>query len=168
VTPVEIETSRRKYIIGLLAALGFLMVGVVMLVAGRPEYPGLAWLIVVIFGLGALNFAAYIFASRPRILINDEGVLDGTLGVGVIPWSDIADAHVKQIAGNNFICLELRDEQKWLSRLNSLRRAMTSANKAPGFTALNVNLSGLDVDATEVHEVIMRMIDANSPGLAGR
>jgi hypothetical protein len=47
---------------------------------------------ILLFGAGIPLFDREILRSTPRLIINEKGVLDTSLGVGFIPWSDIIDA----------------------------------------------------------------------------
>jgi len=74
----------------------------------------------------------------------------------LIPWQDIQGAYVKSALGNDFICLSLTRPEKYLGQLGSAKRSMVSANEALGFTPFSLNLSGLDVDTSQVFELVMK------------
>jgi len=107
-------------------------------------------------------FAWQLFDNRPRLTIDDLGIDDRTLSVGKIPWPEITDAYRRSIGGNEFICLEVRNPEMWLHKLSSTKRAMVKANRALGFTELSINLSGLAVDAAQVHELILKRVAQRS------
>jgi len=122
---------------------------------------GLAgWAGIICFGACALIFGCQMFDARPRLIIDEYGILDRTLGVGIIPWSDIDGAYVKSISGNNFICLIVRDPGTYAQRLSPLRRAMSSVNQALGFTDISINLSGVNASTDEVFELVMKRAEA--------
>ncbi|MEW6734112.1 MAG: STM3941 family protein, partial [Acidobacteriota bacterium] len=95
-----------------------------------------------------------ILDSRPRIIIDDQGILDRTLGVGLIPWNEIDAAYLNSINGNYFISLELRNPEIFLARLSNVQRKLASANRALGFSDINVNLSGVDKRSEEIFKVV--------------
>ena len=156
-TPIAIKTSRLKYVLLLCAALGFIAGGIFIISHGKPDETWIGWMSVIVFGSGVPLFAWQLFDSRPRLVIDEQGILDRTLGVGVIPWSEITCAYVKSIQSNDFICLEVRNPERWLARLSPVKRAMVSANEALGFTVLNVNLSGVAADTSQILELILKM-----------
>jgi len=117
------------------------------------------WLNIIFFGGCALVAVWQIIDTRPRLIIDDEGILDRTLGVGCIPWSEIQGASLRSIHGNDFICLELQDHEKYLQRTTAVKRALAGANSALGFTPISLNLSGIAVDATDILELIIKRID---------
>jgi hypothetical protein len=126
---VVLKNSRWQYLLLLLASLGFVAGGVSILAMGKSSLAG--WAGIVFFGAWALVFTRLVDA-RPRLIIS--GILDRTLGVGIIPWSDIEGAYHRSISGNHFICLILRDPETYRQRLSPLRRTVASANRALGFT----------------------------------
>ncbi len=157
---IRIQSSRLKYTVLLIASIGFVAGGVFLLNQAGPKWVG--WMSIVFFGSMIPLFAWQLFDNRPRLILDDEGVQDRTLKVGKIYWNDISGAYLKAIKGNNFICLELRNEEKYLNKLSPLLKASTSANVKLGFTPLSLNLSGVNADANEVLEVVLKMSEANS------
>jgi hypothetical protein len=153
-----LKNSRWKYLALLIVSLGFVVGGVFILAMGKSSLAG--WGAVVFFGACALVFAWQLVDSRPRLIINHSGILDRTLGVGTIAWSDIEGAYVKSISGNDFICLILCNPEKYAYRLSALRRAMRSANRALGFTDFSINLSGVNAGTDEVLELVMKQTQA--------
>lgn len=147
-----IKNSRWKYVLLLIGSLGFVAAGIWMLIKG--EWFG--WLAILFFGSGIPIFIWQIADARPRLIIDEQGVLDRTLGVGRIAWSDIEAAYVRSINGNDFICLELKNSEKYGQKLSKVKRAMASANRGLGFTDFNLNLSGVDARTDEIFELLMK------------
>ncbi len=155
---VIIKSSRWLYILLLPGSLGVVAAGVWMIADGEA----FGWVAVAFFGGGALISIWQIFDRRPRLLIDDEGIYDRTLGVGVIPWEEITGAYVRSIQGNDFICLDLRHPEAYLQKLSRVKRAMASANEALGFTPLNINLSGIHGMTEQVFELILKQAAQHS------
>lgn len=122
-TPIEIKSSRSKYIALLIVAIGFVVCGSFILLIGGPVLIG--WMSIIFFSAGIPLFTWQIFNRRPRLKIDDTGIEDQTLGVGKIAWEDIRGAFVKTIQGNDFICLKLIDPEKYIGKLNTVKKAMT-------------------------------------------
>lgn len=99
----------------------------------------------VFFGAAVVLFSWQLMDARPRLIVDDHGVFDRTLGVGVIPWSEITEAYVRSIKNVDFICLGLRDPRP--AAASPIKRAVAAANKVTGFTALNINRNGTMADA---------------------
>lgn len=156
-TPLVIVSSRTKYAWYLLMSLAFVLGGA-LIVRGRDSDAWVGWLCMVFFGSCAMIFVWQLIDSRPRLVIDDKGVMDRTLGLGVIPWSEMEGAYLKSIHGQDFVCLELRNTDRWLERLSPLKRKLTSANVALGFAPINLNLSGVSADAGQVLQLILKMM----------
>jgi hypothetical protein len=147
-----IKNSRWKYVLMLVASIGFVVAGIWMVIRGKP----FGWVGVVFFGSGIPIFVWQLADSRPRLVVDERGVLDRTLGVGLIVWGDIEAAYVRSINGNDFICLELRNREQYWRKLSKVKRAMAAANRSLGFTDFNLNLSGVDVNTDELFELVMK------------
>jgi hypothetical protein len=147
-------TARRRYGALLLVACGFVALGVFLLAVGDRDARWVAILCILFFGACAPTFLWQIVDRRPRLVVDDIGVFDRTLGVGRILWGDIEDGHLASINRQDFVCLILRDEARWVAELPPLQRRLVAANRALGFSGLNLNLSGLDVEASSVLALI--------------
>lgn len=170
---LRIEASRSRYALLLAAALAFVAVAALILARGaRPEAALLGNSFetfvsgagIAFFGVCALVLARQLFDSRPRIVIDDAGVFDRTLGVGVIPWDEIRGAQLRHIGGHPFVSLELRDEESWLARLRPMHRRLAAANRKLGFGALNLNLSATRADPVHVLHLVRGRVAAHPEG----
>ena len=160
---LSIKNSRWKYVLLLIGSIGFVAVGIWIVVHGRAS----GWVPILFFGSGVPIFLWRIADARPRLIIDEHGVLDRTLGVGRIAWGDIEAAYVRSISGNDFICLELKNPEKYSQKLSKVKRAMAAANRGLGFTDFNLNLSGVDARTDEVFELVMKycQVVAESQGV---
>ena len=131
-----------------------------MVASGEAVLAG--WANIVFFGGCTLVFAYNVFDRRPRIIIDDDGILDRTLKVGLIEWADIEGAFLRENAGQPYLCLELRDNDKYTQRLSPLLRRMVSLNRALGFTDVSVNLVGTDVRPEQVEELVRKEIEVRA------
>ncbi len=147
-----IQNSRPRYVLLLLACIGFVAAGSWMVMAGE----GFGWVAIVFFGAGIPVFIWQLVDPRPRLIIDAHGVLDRTLGVGRIAWSDIKAAYVRSISGSDFICLELKNPEKYAQQLSTVKRVLTSGNRLLGFANFNLNLSGVDASTDEVFALVMK------------
>jgi hypothetical protein len=147
-----IKNSRRKYLRMLIVCMGFVGGGIWMVIDGAR----FGWLGILFFGFGNLTFIWQIADPRPRLIIDEQGVSDRMLGVGRIAWSDIQSAYLKSVYGNDFICLKLRNADKYKQKLSQTRRSLAGANRAFGFTDFYLNLSGVDASTDEVIKLIKK------------
>lgn len=156
---VILRNSRKKYIFFLLLSSVFVAIGLLILVTGDADAAWIGWLNLLFFGFGVVVFIRQLFDNRPRLVLDDRGITDRMLGVGLIAWGDIEDAYAASIKSNAFICLELRNTDHYLQRLSPLKRKINKANTAFGFTPLSLNLSGVAADPNEVLELILLRIE---------
>ena len=147
-----IKNSRWKHVLLLIGSVGFVAAGIWMVTQGNS----FGWVAILFFGCGLPIFIWQIVDSRPRLIIYHHGVLDRTMGVGRIAWGDIETAYMRSISGNDFICFELKDPEKYLQKLSKVKRAMAGANRGLGFTDFNLNLVGVDVKTEEVFELVIK------------
>jgi hypothetical protein len=154
-TPIVLGPSRGRLALLLLVALAFVFGGVFILLVGHDLRATLTgWSSIVFFGACAAVFVVQLLDARPRVVIDDAGVFDRSLRVGVIPWREILGAEVREAAQNRFIALRLRDPHKFTSRLGAVHRGLAQTNTALGFEPLNLNLSAVDAYAYALAELI--------------
>jgi hypothetical protein len=106
--------------------------------------PRVAWGTIVFFGGIGLLFLRPALDSRPRLVIDDSGVLDRTLKLGLIPWAEIQGACLEFIHGEERVCLQVRNQKG------------SAAKSAPGFSEVTLDLTGLSMATEDVLSVIQR------------
>lgn len=113
-----------------------------------PQVVG--WIGVGFFGLGFVAFPVMFFRTGPQVVINGEGIEDRRQKIGVIPWEDIRSLSIGSVNSAKFLCVELADAERYLSRLPRWTRPLAAANEALGFPALTISFSGLSPGLKEV------------------
>ncbi|RTQ47805.1 hypothetical protein EJV47_17950 [Hymenobacter gummosus] len=146
--------SRWRYALLTLSGVAFVVMGIWLIVQTGNWAMGLVT--VLFFGACAAVGVRQFFDARPRLQISDKGILDRTLGVGLISWADISGAYLNAVNQEYFVCLHLRNEPIYLSRLSPLKRKLAGANAALGFTPLSINLSGVDLNPEQLLEYILK------------
>jgi hypothetical protein len=95
---------------------------------------------------------------RPRIVLDQRGILDRKIGVGRIAWSDIIDAYIvtmsARIGRQEFICLEVQNEEEYLRKAWPIKRLIAAGNRRLRFTPMVVNVSATNADAHDVLALI--------------
>lgn len=152
-----LRNSRWRYGVFLLGSLVFVAAGVFSVFAEGRVGAWIGWSSILFFGGCSLVFVQQIIDTRTRLELNERGIFDRTLGVGLIPWSDVESAYVLTIHQQSFVCLQLRNEDEWVDRLGATQRRLMGANRALGFQAFNINLSGLGAHPQEVLEIVLKM-----------
>jgi hypothetical protein len=147
-----IGAPRRHWLIVAGVPLCAIVVGAIIIAANHRS--ALGWALVVIPGACA-SFAGWQFYdARPRVVIDDHGILDRTLAIGTIPWDDIEGAHLKWLHGHPHLCLDLRDSAKYTARLPTPLRPVVALNRQLGLTDLTVNLDGAQPSPEHVATMI--------------
>ena len=158
-----IRTSVKRLLLYLIGSLAFVLCGL-WIVTSAPELDSIEYVIggwgsIVFFGLGVMVFAFKICDRRPTIIINEKGVFDRTLGVGVIEWGDIEDVYKQSVHGNVFICMVLTEPAKYLRHPSKAKAKIASFNRLLGFETINLNLGGVGKTGVDrVMDVIKRRI----------
>ncbi|MGC7411199.1 STM3941 family protein [Pandoraea pneumonica] len=161
-TSLTVGPSKRKAFFLLLASIAFVIAGGFMVTEGGSRRMSeemtklVGWASIVFFGAGIPIALRRLFDGQPRLQIDSNGILDGTLGVGLIPWSDITGAHIKSMFGNAFVCLEVKAPEKWLEKMSSHKRKFAAANVKLGYTALVLNVSDLSEDPKQIEALILK------------
>ncbi|MCI0595271.1 MAG: hypothetical protein L0Z48_01870 [candidate division Zixibacteria bacterium] len=108
------------------------------------------WIGVGFFGLGFIALPVMFFRTGPQVVINDQGIEDRRQKIGVIRWEDIRSLSIGSVNSAKFLCIEVADPERYLSRMPRWWRWMRAANKALGFPALTIGFSGLSPGLKEV------------------
>jgi len=146
-----------------IASAAMALAGLLLIISGQRI---VGWMNLLLFGAGSVSIAYQARQSGPRIIIDDTGVFDRTLGVGAIPWSEIQGAFVKRLGAAKFVCLELREPERFRSKLSPIKQRMVAMNRQLGYTDFSVNLTGTTADPDAVCELILKRIRAPSDGAA--
>jgi hypothetical protein len=147
---MECYTSKVK-LLGLLG-LTWVMVSVSYFCSTLPDLTArvVGWIGVSFFGLGFIALPVMFLRAGPQVVINDEGIEDRRLKIDIIRWEDIRSLSIGSVNSAKFLCVEVADPGRYLSRLPRWRRSLTAANEALGFPALTISLSGLSPGLKEV------------------
>src|SRR5689334_5031924 len=107
-TPIHFGTKRRFWLSRAVGGLLMAAVSAVMAREGAGTVVGWVGIAGVIF-FGAATVVGIVQGTRrgPRLTIDEQGIHDRTLGVGVIEWSDITNAEPYGVARQPFLALQL-------------------------------------------------------------
>jgi len=158
---ITAKNSPLKYIGFAVICAVFVVIGVLMLLFPRSgEWSEMlaGWSGVIFFGFGLIVFLRQILDSRPRLVVDEQGIFDRTLSVGVIEWQDIEHAYLNSVVGNPFISLVLNNPEKYLQRAMSSQKKLARLNKYLGAETININLSGIDKSPDEILVVVLNHI----------
>lgn len=158
---IAIGPDRRQWVIVAAVGCSLAALGIVLILATRQVVVG--WVALVICGAGGLFAAWQFYDMRPRVVIDDRGVLDRTFGIGVIPWDDIQDVHLKWTHGRPQLCLDLRNAKRYTARLPQMLQRVAALNRELGLTDLSVDLSGATPDPATIEAAIRHHVTSSRP-----
>jgi len=132
------------------------MVGMGYLCTTLPDMLArvVGWIGIGFFGLGVIAFPVRFFRSEPQIVINEEGIDDRRLKIGVIRWADIRSLSIRSLNSVKFLCIELVEPEKYLARLPRWKRSLGWTNEILGFPAMTIGFTGLSPGIAQVWEYI--------------
>ena len=151
----------------LLTSVAFVAIGAfIFLDSEKALARWLGWPWIGTFVLTSSISLWQIFDSRPRLILDEDGVIDRTLGVGKLFWKDIKGLSVRTVYKNNFVCLQMDEDsnQRYLSNASSIKRKLLTANVALGWPPLNLNLSGINGSTDEIFQAIVQHVEKVNNG----
>jgi len=153
---IVIGPSRRHWLLVAGLASSAAVVGALTIAANHRSVIG--WGLVVVAGACAAFGGWQFYDARPRVVIDDRGILDRTLAIGTIPWDDVEGVRLKWLHGHPHLCLDLRNSAKYTERLPTMLRPVVALNRQLGLTDLTVNLDGADPNPERVEALIRERI----------
>ena len=141
-SPTEVR-FRRKAVWLALVFFYFLFIVLYLVM----DLPLLFWVIAAAVLIFLVMTVLRAHNPEPVIVINDEGVFDERLRVGVIRWEDIR--RIKSKSYNNafyFIVLELHNRKAYESRRPLWHKLWSLAKRLYGIGSVTISTNGLDVD----------------------
>jgi hypothetical protein len=128
------------------------MVGVCYFCTTQPGLEGrvVGWFGVAFFGLGFVVFPIMAFRTGPQVIIDEEGIHDRRMKIGVIPWQDIAGLSIGSVHSAKFLCVDLVDREKYVSRFPRWNGPLFAVNQSFGIQGLTISFSGLHPGLKEV------------------
>jgi hypothetical protein len=146
--------------------LAILMVGLSYFCTTLPNLKAqvAGWAGILFFGLGFIAFPVLLFRSGPQVIIDEKGIEDRRSRMGMIPWEDVREVWVGSVHSTRFLCVEVTENGKYLSKLPKHQRMLAEANVALGFPPITICFSGLSPSLDEVLEYIQANHDTKIGG----
>ena len=143
--------SRRGYWGGRgLAALALATVCAWNIRAGTALGTAMGAVGALVFGCFAVYALRQLLRRGPRLLLSRAGFDAADLGLGLVPWSDVAEVQAFGSPQAPFVAFLVPDAERYLGRMGWYPRTMARWLRASGLPWLSVNLIGVDSDAHEV------------------
>jgi hypothetical protein len=155
------------------------LTGIILLIL-----PGAGLLLLKGIGNSAINVLLYIYSGgilwelvkvlrikgdEPSLVIDNQGILDSALGVGIVDWHDIKSARTMlpytASLDNKFryVCVDLYWREKYIERLVLPRRILARIRNKLGLTEITLSRCFPMEESREVYKAIRNKI-ANRAG----
>ncbi len=131
-----------------------------MLVAAGVLYYMLGYLPFIVWVAGGVMLVVLVVrlirpeGEGPCIVLNDEGVFDRRLKVGVIRWDDIRRMKWHNLHGADYISLELRNHETYDARRPAWLKLLSQVQRVFGMSSLSISTSGLDMDTRSILQIL--------------
>lgn len=164
--------KRRRYIGLFLQALVMTGLAIFCLLAHHFDFDKPARLAILLtllypifwLGLGLFSFGA-VFSllqaarskSRPLLIVNEQGITDQSslIALGFLPWEAIDTITLKPYLGQTFLSVSLKDNNRYLSKMNWFQKQACQANLKLGFPLVNIVLTASDQTTETVYQTIL-------------
>jgi hypothetical protein len=166
---LEIELSKTKIFLLLMASLGFVALGLWFVInpklwSNSPLIPLVGYCAIVFFGVCAFFLAAKLRDNKPGLIIDDHGLIDNSSGLpgGEIPWSDITNITVIEINRQKLIMLEVRNPEQYIARQTSgFKRKLMEINFKMYGTPLSISANSLKISFDELWAILSSRLNDN-------
>jgi hypothetical protein len=108
--------------------------------------PFFAWILGPIALIAVLVNVIRGQGTDPVVIIDDQGVFDKRLKIGVIRWADIRRIKSYSLSGANYISLELHNTQAYESRRPFWLTLLSQAQRLFGMSSISISTNSLDTD----------------------
>jgi hypothetical protein len=117
---------------------------------------------VLLFGIVSALSLKQAFSKKPHMLLNEEGIFDYNLKMGVLPWSEITGAHIRQMLNQKNVQLELRDPEKCRKSQPWPLRLLSAYSLAMGTSPFVLYTSYTNISADIVVNYIFQQVQSHS------
>lgn len=93
-------------------------------------------------------------STEPCVILDDEGVFDKRLQLGVIRWEDIRRITLHDLEGAQYVSLELHNPETYAARQPTWLRLASKAQRLHRMSSTSISTSGLDVDTKTLAEML--------------
>jgi hypothetical protein len=123
----------------------------------RLQLPG-GWFVLGLCGLYALLQLRSLGEEQERVVIDDSGIRDSMLPVGVIGWNEVHGASVQRVGSVDVVSLQLRDPEHFIRRLTGARQFIARNALKAGLPGVYLTLVGTEGDPRKIAEIINRRV----------
>lgn len=132
--------------------IAFVAIAALYLILGRLPFPVLVAgaVLALVLAITALRDNS----TDPCIIIDDKGVFDRRLQVGVIRWEDIRRIKTHSLSGAEYISLDLHNMRTYEARRPVWLRLSAKSQRLSGMSPIAISTNGLDMDRSALVKLI--------------
>ena len=169
--PLLIYSSRWRFVLLTLLMLPFALFGLFLLVSDELEAKLMGLFFTALFGGLATFGLVQLLRRKPVIVLNDAGIEDTRLKIGVIPYSEVMRAYELPYLWYKNVQVQVRNPAQFQQRQPALMRAMSQLNASMGWTPFVLMMTTTDSSARVVvdyiNQQLLRQWPAPAPVVAG-
>lgn len=172
---ITIPLSRKKLLLMLAAAIGFVAIGLWFVVA-PPDFRNPFWqdrafavglASVAVFGFFAVFIGRKLGDRTPGLVINEQGIIDnaGAFPAGEIPWDDVLGVEGTEMSGQRMVLVFVHNPQLYIDRqTNALKRKIVTMNAQMVGTPISISANALQVESEELLALLQARLAAHRGG----
>jgi len=122
------------------------------------------WVLSVAVVIGFIQAVRQLSQRGPCIIINDQGINDKRLRLGMVRWSDIEGARMHGVAGAYFISLQVANAEQYLARQRPYIRIANPLWRIFDVSPIHIKVAYMDVAPEELFEMIMDEVEESRSG----
>lgn len=155
--PRTYKISRTKLQQGFLLGGVLAIIGIVILVVGRQVIPDAILIGIghIVVGGGVIGWCNYLTRdTRPRLVLDADGVWYRDWKTRPIPWQQIRGVSTTGSRMSSFVCIEVRDEQTLLHIIPEGDRQKFKSNRLVRLPKLFIPNNSVDAPFNELVDAI--------------
>ncbi len=110
----------------------------------------------ILFALAGLAIAFECLHFKPLITIDEKGIYDRKMGVGLIPWEDIKSVRMQKLGFGHCVALEIKGCQKYRVRLPKWRQSIGELGAKGGIPEFHLSTMASTSSAETLHKLILQ------------
>lgn len=117
---------------------------------------GFAVVAIVFFGACAVKAGASLFDRKPRLVLNESGLIDcsGGTAAGPVAWPEIVDMGLRYVRRQEMLVVTVRDPHKYAERGSKLQRSLMKANQAMWGSPIVIAIGTLAIRSSRLQSLL--------------
>lgn len=168
---IEVKQNRKGNVLYIIGALVMSLVSlflsdgsIIEAILGISLVIGRILKFVFIFGFVFFGYCFVFLMQRmkegkPVLTVDKNGITDcsSLISFGLIEWKDIERIYIDGVMNNEFIEIEISNEDKYIHRLSFIFACLVKVNKKMGHQAVCITLHTTGISPHEIIEDIQSM-----------